>query len=403
MPRTPDLRFALALTSVSLIGPLSIHMFLPLMPAVKAGFDISSALVGLTFSVTLFVIAIATLLYGGLSDRFGRRPVLLAGLTLFLAGTLLSALAPGIGTLFAGRLLQALGAGCGVTLARAMARDAYGADRLVQVIALLTAAYTLGPMTAPLIGGTLLDHFGWRSAFWFAFVAGCCILAGALFVLEETHVDRRPIEESFIRSHWRLLSTPRFLAYVMQSGLSSGTFMAMATAAPFMMRDLLGRSATEFGLYFLCFPVGFCSGTFLASRLTRRFRLDDMVLFGSGFTALAVIVQSAFILSGELNPVLIFVPGLLVTFGQGLALPNAQAGAIRVDPTRAGTAAGLGVFVQMMTGALFSQAYSLLANRTPVPMVAVALTGALLTVAAGIIPTIMNRRAARSQSAHSGT
>ncbi len=398
MPRLPDARFAIALTAVSLIGPLSIHMFLPLMPAVKEAFGISSALVGLTFSITLFVIAIATLLYGGLSDRFGRRPVMLVGLGLFLAGTLMAALSVGIGMLFAGRLLQALGAGCGVTLARAMARDTYGADGLVRVIALLTAAYTLGPMSAPLIGGTLLDHFGWRSVFWFAFVAGSAITLTAFVVLKETHGGRGKVQGGFVRSHLRLMSHPRFLAYVLQSGISSGTFMAMATAAPFMMKDLLGRSSTEFGFFFLCFPFGYFCGTFVASRLTRRVRLDNMVLFGSAFTALAVLVQSAFILSGALTALLIFLPGFLVTFGQGLAMPNAQAGAIQVDPKLAGTASGLGVFVQMMLGALFSQTYSLVANGTPYPMVAVTLVGAVLTLATGLAPTLMNRRQ-RAQSA----
>ncbi len=398
MPRLPDARFAIALTAVSLIGPLSIHMFLPLMPAVKEAFGISSAVVGLTFSVTLFVIAIATLLYGGLSDRFGRRPVMLIGLGLFLAGTLMAALSVGIGMLFAGRLLQALGAGCGVTLARAMARDTYGADGFVRIIALLTAAYTLGPMSAPLIGGTLLDFFGWRSVFWFAFAAGCAITLTAFLVLKETHSGRGKVAGGFVRSHLRLMSNPRFLAYVLQSGISSGTFMAMATAAPFMMKDLLGRSSTEFGLFFLCFPFGYFCGTFVASRLTRRVRLDDMVLFGSAFTALAVLVQSAFILGGSLTALLIFLPGFLVTFGQGLAMPNAQAGAIQVDPALAGTASGLGVFVQMMLGALFSQTYSLVANGTPYPMVAVTLVGGVLTLATGLTPTLMNRRQ-RRQSA----
>ncbi len=401
MSRSTDARFAIALTSVSLIGPLSIHMFLPLMPAVKADLGISSALVGLAFSMTLFMIAIATLVYGGLSDRFGRRPVLLIGLSLFLAGTLLSALSTGIVSLFAGRLLQAIGAGCGVTLSRAMARDTYGADGLVRVIALLTTAYTLGPMTAPLIGGALLDWLGWRSVFWFAFIAGSVILWGAITVLKETHVNRGKLNEGFFRSHFRLLGDMRFLAYVSQSGLSSGTFMAMATAAPFMMRDLLGRSSSEFGLYFMLFPLGYCIGTFITSRLTHRFRIDSMVWFGSAFTAIAVVGQSIFILSGNLTPLLIFVPGFLVTFGQGLALPNAQAGAIRVDPSLAGTASGLGVFVQMMLGAFFSQLYSVLADGTPRPMVWVALGGALLTLSTGMLPELMNRRA--RQRAQAGT
>ena len=166
MRRVPNRRFLVTLASVSLIGPLAIEMFLPAMPVIKSVFATSDAMVGLTYSVALLVMAFATLVYGSLSDRYGRRPMLLTGLFLFTFGSGVSGIADSVSGLMTGRVIQALGAGCGVTLARAIARDGYGSEELVKVIAYLTMAYTLGPMIAALFGGALIDLAGWRSMFW---------------------------------------------------------------------------------------------------------------------------------------------------------------------------------------------------------------------------------------------
>ena len=171
-PRTPGTAFALALGLTALVTPLSVHLFFPVIPAVKMALGLSDAYAYLTFSVALFGMAFATLFYGSLSDRYGRRPVLMWGLVLFLIGSAVSAVAPTPAMLVLGRLLQAIGAGCGLALVRAMARDAYSADKLVKAIAYLTMFATLGPMISPIIGGVFTEIFGWRSVFGFALLAG---------------------------------------------------------------------------------------------------------------------------------------------------------------------------------------------------------------------------------------
>lgn len=399
MRRGPDRRFLVTLASVSLIGPLAIHMFLPAMPVIKSVFATSDAMVGLTYSVALLVMAFATLVYGSLSDRYGRRPMLLTGLFLFTFGSGVSAIADSVSGLMAGRVIQALGAGCGVTLARAIARDAYGTEGLVKVIAYLTMAYTLGPMIAALFGGALIDMSGWRSMFWFAAIAGALVATASYVVLYETH-PKEDIQQSpsgYLKEYAALFSHARFTAFVLQTGLASGVFYAMAAAASFLMKDYLGRSATEFGAYFMAFPIGFLAGSLLSSRLSHRFGIENMVLAGSAINFLAIVLQSAWILAGYLSPLIIFIPGFLITFGQGIALPNAQVGAMRVIPSLSGTAAGVGVFFQMFLGAVFAQIYSLLANGTPIPMVATVLTGSILTLIAGVIPFVLKKRGRATQ------
>jgi len=384
--KRPGAAFAIALGAITLIGPLAIHLFLPAMPQVKSSFGISDALVQLTFSVTLIAMAVVTPAYGTLSDRHGRRPVLLAGLALFLIGSTISAAAPSIAILILGRFVQALGAGCGITLTRAIARDAYGPEALVKAIAYLTMAYTVGPMIAPPLGGVLMDWLGWRSVFWLALAAGIAITVGAFVVLYETRSaeERKRAPRGVVRHYFTLLGDARFVAFVLQSGFMSFMFFAIAAASPFLMTDLLHRSATEYGLYFMCFPLGYMSGNLISSRLSGRVPIETMVLTGAALCFLVVVGQTSLIFAGFLSPLLIFAPGGMISFSQGLALPNAQAGAMRVMPALAGTAAGLGVFIQMLLSAASAELYGLIADGSPMPMIAISSTGAMLALAAAV-------------------
>jgi DHA1 family bicyclomycin/chloramphenicol resistance-like MFS transporter len=393
-PPAPGRVFALALGLTALITPLAVHLFFPVIPAVKVAMGLSDAFAYLTFSIALFGMAFATLFYGSLSDRYGRRPVLLSGLVLFLVGSVVSAAAQTPVTLVLGRLVQAIGAGCGLALVRAIARDAYSADKLVTAIAYLTMFGTLGPMVSPFIGGVLTDMFGWRSVFGFALLAGGAITLIAYLVLYETHPAelRTKGDASIFQGYLALFRRPRFNAFVLQSGFTTGSFMVMASAAASLMTELLHRPATEFGMYFVLFPVGFFTGNFISTRVGNRLAGETMVVIGSVLGIVTVTAQAIALWYGPLTPLAFFAPGFFITMSQGIAMPYAQAGAMNEIPRFAGTAAGVGVFMQNFFAAVFAQLYGLFADGTPMPMSMLALIGASLGLAVGLVPFVLKRR-----------
>ena len=389
----PSLAFTVALGLIALITPLAVHVFFPVIPAVKVALGLSDAHAQFTFSIALFGMAFATLFYGSFSDRYGRRPVLLSGLGLFLTGSAVSAIAETATTLVLGRLVQAIGAGCALTLVRAIARDAYRAEQLVKTIAYLTMFGTLGPMIAPIIGGVLTDTVGWRSVFGFSLVAGGAIMLTAYMVIAETHPpwNRNSSDVTVVQGYVALISRLRFNAFVLQSGFNTGAFMVMASASASLMTELLNRPATEFGLYFLLFPIGFFTGNFVSSRVGSRVSTETMVLTGS-ILALVTVAGQALVLSyGWVTSLAFFIPGFFITMSSGIAMPYAQVGAMAEIPRFAGTAAGVGVFMQNFCAAIFSQLYGTFADGTPRPMIVIAVLCGFLTLIVGATPFLQKR------------
>ncbi|MBO0764285.1 MAG: MFS transporter [Hyphomicrobiaceae bacterium] len=382
----------LLLGGLTLLTPAALHLFLAAIPAVKAEFELSDALAQLTFSVGVFGLAFSTLAYGALGDRLGRRPVLLAGITLFVLGSVVSGLATSFAGLLAGRLIQAVGAGCGVTLARAIAGDVYGAEGMVKSIAYLSLAFALGGLAAPGVGGLLVDRAGWRAIFAFASIAGLAVLIGTYLLVPDTggHTPAgrgAPMAGGILK----LLRHTRVCALVVHTGSTTGTFMTLATASSVLMKEVLDRPAAEFGLYFAMMPLGFISGSLISSRLANRAPVERMVLIGAGIGLAAVLVQASLLLSGRLTPLVLVVPGAFVTFGQGLSLPFAQAGAMATVPTLAATAAGIGVFVQNLMGAGVAQLYGLMADGTAIPLVKTTVAMSALSLASALAASLLAR------------
>jgi DHA1 family bicyclomycin/chloramphenicol resistance-like MFS transporter len=388
--------FLFTLIAITAIGPFAMQMFVPSLPAIQAGFGVPVGLAQLALSLSILSIAVATLGYGPFSDRFGRRPVLIVGLVGYLVGTALCILAPSIWLLILGRIVQAAGGAAGMVIARAMVRDVFGRERMATVIAYLTMAMVVVPMVAPVAGGVVNDLAGWRAVFVVALLAGIATLAMVMAGLGETHHEREalPGMEAMLAGFGRLLAMPAFRGYALQAAFSVACFFAFMASAPYLVVNVMGRTTTEYGLWLMLVSVTFMAGNFIAARLTRRFGTDRMILLGSLMALAGALALSALAGAHVWTPAAIFGPTALIGLANGIAMPNAQAGAIGIDARLTGTASGLAGFLQMFIAAVFAQATGMLENGTPYPMAAFMTLAAALSLAAALVPFTTNRRAA---------
>ena len=383
-----------ALVLITLIGPLAVHMYIPIMPTIQAAFAVSTELATLSFSMVLFVMAFGTLLYGGASDRFGRRPVLLAGLSLFVGGSFVCAVSWSFEILLLGRFLQALAAGCGVVLARAIARDVYGPDKLAQVIAYLTAAYVLGPTLAPPAGGFVSDLFGWHGVFVGASAMSLLVVLIAALVIRETHHTRRAARRPLAQlGDYRLLvRNPVFVGYAFAPAMTSGSFFALAAYASYLMSDHYQGSAGEYGLYFMLLTLGFMAGNFICGRLGSRVRSGNTVLFGTASGIAASLLLAIFVTLFPAEPLALFVPGFFIGVGQGLAMPHAQAIAINSEPKLTGTASGAVMCLHFLLAAIASLGISAFYDGTFLPLLVVLLGLTVLSLFSALFGYVHARR-----------
>ena len=377
-----------------MIGPLAVHMYIPIMPTIQMAFGVSTVLTTLTFSMVLFVMAFGTLIYGSASDRYGRKPVLMVGLLLFIAGSVVCYLSTNFELLIVGRLLQALAAGSGVVLARAIARDVYGPDKLAQVIAYITAAYVLGPTLAPPIGGAISDAFGWKAVFLFASGMSLIVVLLGSTVITETHFDRRGGRSfrSLAGDYVRLARNPEFVGYALNPAFTSGAFFALATYASFLMRDHYKGSSGEYGLYFVLLTLGFMAGNFISGRLGNRVQTEYMVMIGSITGLITVELMAAGVMLLPLEPLALFLPGAFIGIAQGVSMPYAQAAAINAEPGLTGTASGTVMFLHFMAAAVASLFVSSLYDGTFFPLIEVVFVLTIGALGSALFANAFKRR-----------
>ena len=390
--RKPGTLLFIALVAITLVGPLSIHMFLPALPHVRHAFAVDEATAQLTFSLAMMVMAFATLVYGSLSDQYGRLPVLLGGLALFSLGALIAVMAPNISVLIIGRLVQGAGAACGLVLARVIIRDVYGLHKLGKMIAYLTAAYVIGPLTAPLIGGLLTDYFGWQSILILPAIFGVVAIVIALVIIGETGSPSRTVQPNLIDSYWRLFAKRLFVLYAFAPPFGSGAFFALGTAAAYLTIEVLGRSTTEFGLLFMFGPAGYLAGNYLSGRLDDRFPRSFLIIVGSVISLCGAAVLIILTTAIGITMFGIFGPFALLSIGQGLVMPHSQAAAIAQQPTLTGTASGIVVFLQFMFIAGSTQLVSILSDGTATPMLVVVTACTVLGFACSTSAVTLSKR-----------
>ena len=358
--------------AMTAIGPTTLNILVPALPGLVTRLASDTGTVQLTLSLYLLSLAAAQLLLGPLSDRFGRRPVVLAGLTLNVLASLAAIAASSIDALIAARIVQAIGASTGIVIGRAIIRDLYERDRAAAMIGLVTTAMVIAPMVSPLVGGILDTAFGWEAIFMFISLFSAAVLLWALFVLPETQaasVAQAPVP---LWDETRaLLASAKFHGYVLCGALGSAPFFTFLGGGPHVVVTLMGRTSAEYGLWFAFTSLGYMSGNFSVSRLSLRFGVDAMIVAGMVFELIGASLTCVLVATmPEAGPAIIFLPQLVISYGNGLLLPNCIAGAVSVRPQAAGTASGMTGFTQMAVGAAATQVISMLlaGASTAMPM-----------------------------------
>ncbi len=375
--------FLVTLVAATALGPLAMQIFLPSLPLIQSDLGVSAATAQLVLSVSMVAISFSMLVYGPLSDRFGRRPLLILSLALFLIGSLVGAFAPDIATLVIGRTIQAVGGAGGLVLTRTIIRDIYGRERAASMIAYVTTAMVIAPMLAPAIGGVINDHFGWRANFSFVGLAGILVTFLVLARLPETHHERTSFSglRNMLAVFAQLLRNREFRGFALQSSFAVATFFSFAAAAPYVVIVVMDRPASMYGVFFIAISFSFMVGNFIAGRISERVGVERMVLLGSGLAVAGTLLSLVCLLTIGWVPWSLFGPIVLLGLGNGMSMPNAIAGAISVDSRVAGSASGLAGFLQMIIAALFAQLAGMWQNGTPYPMIGFMIAAAILSLA----------------------
>lgn len=350
------------LVALGSFGPLTMSIYTPVMPSVGHDLAATADNVKLTLTTYMLGFAVGQLFYGPLSDRYGRRPVLLGGLLFFALTTFACSFAPSIGGLIGLRILQGLGAASGSVLGRALTRDAYTFQEMPLVMSWISLGQNIAPSLAPLIGGFLGEWASWRATFWFVGGFGTILFLVVLAGLGETnrHRSDRIDLSSLLRGSGEMLRDRRFLGHVLPLGFAFALNFGMLAGVPFILQEGLGFSPQEFGMIVLLSVGGFTLGTFVNNRLVGRVAPSAIIRHSGWFHVSALVVMAALSLSGVVTWWAVVGPHMLLSFGTGMIVANANAGAVGMYPRLAGTASSLAGLAQMGMGAMGTVAVAVL-------------------------------------------
>ncbi len=386
----------LTLVAVTGLSALNLNIFLPSLPAIADYYQTDYALVQLSVSGYLGVTAILQLFIGPLSDRYGRRPVMLASLAIFLVATVLVLLAPTITLFLAARMLQAAVV-AGLVLPRAMIRDVVGPEDAASQIGYVTMGMSVVPMASPALGGFLAGLFGWHATFAAALLFGMVVTVLFFFDAGETHMVRSTSMLRQFRSYPELFRSRRFWGYALTASFSAGAFYAFLGGAPYVASTVLGMEAETIGAYFAIIAVGYMLGNFLSGRYSKQIGITPMMIWGSLVAAGGSLIPVFLFGMGYVDPLAFFGPTFLVGMGNGMTLPSANAGMVSVRPHLAGSASGLGGTLMIGGGAILSSAVgAMLSPETGIyPLIIVMLLTMLAAVAASAYVRHVDRLVAR--------
>lgn len=378
--RVPTRGEILLLGTLTAFGALTIDLYLPTLPSIARGFNVSAATVQLTFSAFFIGMAIGQLFYGPLSDRIGRRPAILIGCVVYVAASLACTLAPSIEWLIAGRFAQALGCCAGMVVARAVVRDRYDHRDSARIFSLLVLVLAVAPLVAPTLGGWLATAFSWRAVFLVLAVFGAAVGTAVWFRLDESRsaeTEAKSRGESVIGAYFDLMRSRRLVGYTLVSACNGATLFSYIASAPDLVIDIWGFTQAQFGVIFGVIAVGVIGSSQVNRRLLLTYTPDRIlgvacvfaVAFGAALLAAAWLDASKWVIMAGLFAVLT---------SNGFIAANALAGALNVDPLRAGTTSGLFGSANFALGAVASAAAAALHDDTPLPLAVVMMVSLMI-------------------------
>jgi DHA1 family bicyclomycin/chloramphenicol resistance-like MFS transporter len=364
--------FRVLLGAQSMVSSLAVDMSLPALPAIAAGFDTTAAHAQLTIGFYLLGYASGQLFYGPLSDRFGRRPILLIGMTIYALSGFLCAFAPTIGAMIALRLLQGFGGAAGVVVTRAAARDHFGGRELAQMMSSITAVQAFGPLLAPVLGGVLATHFQWQMIFLVqgTFASAMLVATWAGFGESLAMRDVHAIHPArLLANYWTFFSNPRCIGFALVSACVFGGLFIVLSASPFVLIDVYGLSSQAYGFFFGTSVLGYMVGSFGNRRLLQQ-GVHSEQLMRAGLVLLIVAAGAMLILAAGMwgGVAGVMVPYVSYCFAISFVQPNAIAAAMEPVPHMAGTGASLMGAIQMASAAAAGFTVDLFFDGTGTPM-----------------------------------
>ncbi|MEL6647606.1 MAG: multidrug effflux MFS transporter [Pseudomonadota bacterium] len=381
------------------IGALSMNIFLPSLPALAEHFETDYATVQLAISAYLGVIGALQLVIGPLSDRYGRRPVMLSALAIFCVATLGCLFAPSIEVFLAFRALQAAIA-AGIVLSRAIVRDMVPDDQAASMIGYVTMGMSLVPMVGPIAGGWLDATFRWEASFIALFLFGLGVFLLAYADQGETNKNPSANFTEQFRAYPELLRARRFWGYSLTAAFASGAYFAFLGGAPFVASEILNLSSAEVGTWFAGPAIGYMIGNYLSGRYTRRVGMNRMMLAGGIVATFGTLVALSLFAAGVYHPISLFGPIALIGVGNGMTLPSANAGIVSVRPKLAGSASGLGGTLMIGGGAVLAAltGFFLTQDSGPWPLLIVMFVASSLSIVSTLY-VILRARTVAAESA----
>lgn len=356
------------------LGPLSTDMYLASLPHLQTIFGAQPSAVQLTLSLFLAGLAVGQLFWGPISDRYGRRPCLLAGVALFSVASIGCAMSRTIDMLTLFRFLQATGACAGMVLGRAVVRDLHTREQAARMLSYVGAAMGLAPIVAPIVGGYLHEAFGWAANFVAMAGMGVALVGATMLWLGESSTNRASIRpDRILQSFATLLRHRRFMGYTITVACCYAGLFAWISASALVLIQVYGLPTEYYGYCFGTVVIGYIGGTLTGGRLTMRLGLDRLIGVGAAISAAAGLVMLILVLSGHDRPVTVVLAMMFYMLGMGLVFPQGQAGALSPFPEMAGAAASLMGFLQMaasaVIGVLVGHSHEL-GHGTALPMAA---------------------------------